>query len=268
MENISLPEMIQSEPTGDDRAQITISPCYPGYGTTLGNALRRVLMSSLPGGAATAVKIKGADHEFTTLDNIKEDVVDIILNLKQLRFEVHSDEPVELTLKAKGEKEVTGADFDKNAQAKVINKSHKIATLTGPKAEFEMTLVVGKGLGYVPVELREKEKMEVGFIAIDAVYTPVKNVNFKTEHVRVEEMTNYDKLILDVATDGSVTPEEAVRQAAEILVDQFSHIMVNVTSGSEEKKKTGKKEGKRAAEGKKDETEEEKKEEEKKEDKK
>ncbi|MBU1672835.1 DNA-directed RNA polymerase subunit alpha [Patescibacteria group bacterium] len=237
MENISLPDTISAKKIEDDRAEITISPCYPGYGTTVGNALRRVLMSSLPGGAATAVKIKGADHEFSTLDNIKEDVVDIILNLKQLRFIVHSDEPVEITLKAKGEKEITGADVEKNAQVEVINKKLKIATQTDPKAEFEMTLIVQKGRGYVPVELREKEKLEIGYIAIDAVYTPVKNVNFNTEHVRVEEMTNYDKLILDVTTDGSMSPEEALEQASDILVEQFSHIKTNITSEEPEAKK-------------------------------
>ena len=241
MENISLPDKISAKKIETDRAEITISPCYPGFGTTVGNALRRVLMSSLPGGAATAVKIKGADHEFSTLDNIKEDVVDIILNLKQLRFVVHSDEPVEITMKVKGEKEITGADFDKNAQVEVINKKLKIATQTDPKAEFEMTLIVQKGRGYVPVELREKEKLEIGYIAIDAVYTPVKNVNFNTEHVRVEEMTNYDKLILDVTTDGSMTPEEALEQASDILVEQFSHIKTNITSDEDEEADTKKK---------------------------
>ena len=238
MENISLPKTISAKEIGDNRAEITISPCYPGYGTTLGNALRRVLMSSLPGGATTAVKIKGADHEFSTLDNVKEDVVDIILNLKQLRFLIHSDEPVEITLKAKGEKIVTGTSFKKNSQVEVFNKKQKIATLTDPKAEFELTLIVQKGRGYIPVELREKEKLDIGFIAIDAVYTPVRNVNFKTEHVRVEEMTNFDKLILDITTDGSISPEKALAEAAEILVEQFSHIEANITSDEKEDEDT------------------------------
>ncbi|MBU0670665.1 DNA-directed RNA polymerase subunit alpha [Patescibacteria group bacterium] len=264
MENISLPQTISAKNIAENHDEITISPCYPGYGTTLGNALRRVLLSSLPGGATTATKIKGVDHEFSTLENVKEDVVDIILNLKQLRFKVHSEEPIELTLKVKGEKDVTAADFDKNSQIEVVTPKAHIATLTSKNAEFEMTLMVQNGRGYVPVEMREKEKLELGYIAIDAVYTPVKTVNFNTEHVRVEEMTNYDKLILDITTDGTLSPIEALRQASDILVQQFNHIKDNVEEESaekeeeEEEKETKKEESK----------EKEDKEEDKKEDKK
>jgi DNA-directed RNA polymerase subunit alpha len=221
---IKLPSQIESKKISPNYSQITVASCYPGYGTTLGNALRRILLSSLEGAAATAIKIKGVDHEFSTIPNVKEDVIEIILNVKQLRFEVFSDEPVEVTLKVKGKKTVTAKDFDKNSQVKVVDPTMKIATLTSKDAEMDMKVIVQKGRGYVPVEAREKEKLEVGYIAVDAVYTPVKNVNFKVEHVRVEQMTNYDKLILDVKTDGSISPEAAVAEAAIILVDHFQAV--------------------------------------------
>lgn len=225
MESLPKPSSIVSESIGEHHSRIVISPCYPGYGTTLGNALRRVLLSSLPGAAVTAVKIKGVDHEFSTIPHVKQDVVEIILNLKGLRFMVHTDEPQEITLKVKGEKIVTGADFEKQSQVEVMNPDMVIAELTDKSADFEMKLRVGTGRGYVPVETREKEKMEVGYIAVDSIYTPIRNVNFKIEHVRVGQMTNFDKLILDILTDGTVTPEDACKQATEILMDQFSGVM-------------------------------------------
>lgn len=233
---IKLPSQIESKKIEDNYSQIVIASCYPGYGTTLGNALRRILLSSLPGAAATAVKIKGVNHEFSTIKNVKEDVIEIILNIKQLNFEVYSDEPVELLLKVKGKKGVTAKDFEKNSEVKIINTAQKIATLTSKDAELDMKIIVQKGRGYVPVEAREKEKLDVGYIAIDAVYTPVKNVNFKIEHVRVEQMTNYDKLILDVKTDGTITPEAAVANAADILVDHFSLIKDSFATASNKEK--------------------------------
>lgn len=234
MESLPKPSSIVSESIGEHHSRIVISPCYPGYGTTLGNALRRVLLSSLPGAAANAVKIKGVDHEFSTIPHVKQDVVEIILNLKGLRFMVHSDEPQEITLKVKGEKIVTGADFEKNALVEVMNPNMLIAELTDKSADFEMKLRVATGRGYVPVETREKEKLEVGYIAIDSIYTPIRNVNFKIEHVRVGQMTNFDKLNLDILTDGTVTPEEACKQATEILMDQFSGVMDGLNGPKEE----------------------------------
>ncbi len=202
----------------------TISPCYPGYGTTLGNALRRVLLSSLPGAAITAVRIKGVDHEFSTIEHVKEDVVDILLNLKKVRLKVYSDEAVQITLTVNGKKKVSAKDFGKNSDVEVISTDCHIATLTDAAAKMEITAIVQKGRGYIPVEARENEKLDVGFMALDAVYTPVRNVNFKMEHVRVEQMTNYDKLLLDVTTDGTLSPEDAVKQASSILVDHFALI--------------------------------------------
>lgn len=226
MENIPLPNPIEVTPVEgeDNRAEIVVSPCYPGYGTTLGNAMRRVLLSSLPGGAVTAVKIKGADHEFSTLNGVKEDVVEIILNIKSLRFACHSEEPVEIELSKKGEGEVTAADFSDNSDVEVINSDQVIATLTDSSAEFSMKVIVQRGRGYVAVEEREDEELELGYIGVDAVYTPVRNVNFRTEDVRVGKMTNFDKLIMDVTTDGTKAPEEAFAEAADILVQQFQSL--------------------------------------------
>ena len=229
---IHLPTEITSEATGDHSALFTISPCYPGYGTTLGNALRRVLLSSLPGSAITAVKIEGVDHEFSTKEHLKEDVVDILLNLKQVRLEMFTDEAVELKLSVSGKKKVTAGDFEKNSDVKVVNAKHEIATLTDAAGKLEMTVIVEKGRGYLPVEAREHEKLDVGFMAVDAVYTPIRTVNFNTEHVRVEQMTNYDRLMLDVKTDGTVTPEDAFTQACQILVDHFM-LLGNAVSGQD-----------------------------------
>lgn len=232
--DIQLPNQIQSQQLEPARSLFTIAPCYPGYGTTLGNALRRVLLSSLPGGAITAVHIKGVDHEFSTMEHVKEDVVDILLNLKKIRLKVFSDEAVRIQLSVSGKKKVTAKDFEKNSEVQVMNPDCHIATLTDAAAKFELTAITQKGRGYIPVEARENEKLEVGFMALDAIYTPIRNVNFKTEHVRVEQMTNYDKLLLDVTTDGTVTPEAAVTQACQILVDHFSLVGNHFTAQNSE----------------------------------
>lgn len=222
MEPLPLPKQfsVTNEAEANSRT-FMVEPCYPGYGTTLGNALRRVLLSSLPGAAITAVKIENVEHEFSTLPHVAEDVVTMLLNLKGVRFRLHSDETVTLTLDASGERVVTAGDISKNAQAEVVNPDHVIATLTDPKARLTMDLTVGAGRGYVPVENREKERLPLGTIAVDSTYTPVKNVTFDVEHVRVEQITNYDKLKITVSTDGTLSPVEAVRQAATILVDHF-----------------------------------------------
>lgn len=231
--DIQLPSQIQSQKLEEHRSLFTISPCYPGYGTTLGNALRRVLLSSLSGAAITAVHIKGVDHEFSTIPHVKEDVVDILLNLKKIRLKIFSDEAVSLKLSVSGKKKVTAKDFEKNSDMEIATPDCSIATLTDAAAKLEITVSAQKGRGYIPVEARENEKLDVGYMALDAVYTPIRNVNFKTEHVRVEQMTNYDKLLLDVTTDGTVTPEEAVVQACKILVDHFSLISHSASAQTE-----------------------------------
>lgn len=232
MEKISLPTDITITPDSNNpsRAVIDIEPCYPGYATTLGNALRRVLLSSLSGSAVTAIKIKGVDHEFSTMEDVKEDVVAIILNCKGLKFKVDSDEPVIVRVKAKGKKVVTAGDVEKNSQAIAINTDAPICTLTNDHATFEAELTVQRGLGYVPVEQREKEKAPIGTITIDAVYTPVRTVNYSTENVRIAQMTNFERLELIVETDGSITPAEAFQQAAQILTDHFSFFLGDLST--------------------------------------
>ncbi len=226
LKSIPLPKkFIVEEIEADKRAKVIIEPCFPGYGLTLGNALRRVMLSSLVGGSITGVKIKGVKHEFSTLENVPEDMLEIILNLKNLRFKVYSDEPVVLHLKSSGKKKVTGADIENSLDAEVVNKDFVIATSTDDKSQFEMELTVAKGIGYVPVEEQERGKGEIGFIASDSIFTPVVNVGLSVEATRVGQKTDYDKLILDIETDGTISPQEAVRKSAEILNNQFSWIM-------------------------------------------
>lgn len=222
MENLLLPAKIEWQ-KGEEKNQkvLTIEPCYYGYGQTLGNSLRRVLLSSLPGAAVISVKIKGAEHEFSAIPNVQEDVVEMILNLKRLRIKLHSDEPIKLNLKIKGEKVATAADFDKNAQVEICNPDLIIATLTDKKAELEMEVTVAKGRGYVPTESQDKTQLTVGEIAIDSIFTPVVNVGYKVENTRVGQITDYDKLTMYIETDGTITPEEAYNQAVDILLDHY-----------------------------------------------
>jgi len=206
-------------------AHFEIEALYPGYGVTIGNSLRRVLLSSLSGAAASQVKIKGIQHEFSTIPGVSEDVISIMLNLKQLRFKVFTDEPQKATLKVKGEKEVKGSDFEISSQVELINKSVHIATLTAKSAELEMEIQIEKGVGYRPRELKKKttqEKIEIGVIPLDCIFTPVRRVAYRIENMRVGERTDFDKLTMEVETDGTINPEDAFFQASEILVKHFS----------------------------------------------
>lgn len=220
--NILLPKPPKIIKKGENRAMFEIENCYPGYGMTLGNAFRRALLSSLPGAAVTSVKIKGVDHEFSTMPHVLEDVIQIILNLKQVRFKLYSDGPVILSLKAKGEKKVKASDIKASSDVEVINKDTHIATLTDKKAEIEIEIEVDRGLGYMPVEQRKKEKLTIGSIAVDAIFTPIKRVNYEIENMRVGDRTDFNRLQIDIETDGSISPEEAFEKAARILVNHFS----------------------------------------------
>jgi DNA-directed RNA polymerase subunit alpha len=223
MESLLLPSKIRY--AAGERANegvLTVEPCSPGYGTTIGNALRRVLLSSLPGAAVTAVKIKGVDHEFSSMKGVKEDVLEVILNLKTLRLQLHSQEPVKLHLSVTGEKTVTAADFEKNADVEIVNPELVLATLTEKATTLEMEVTVAPGRGYRTTEERVKEKLELGNIAIDALYSPVLSVSYKVDATRVGEKTDYDKLVLKVETDGTINPDEAIRQAVAILLDHFN----------------------------------------------
>lgn len=223
MESILLPSKVRfTHGERPNEGVLTVEPCAQGYGTTLGNAMRRVLLSSLSGAAVTAVKIKGVEHEFATMQHVKEDVLEIILNLKTLRLKSFSDEPVKLSLSVKGEKVVTAKDFVKNADVEIVNPELVIATLTDPAANFEMEVWVGKGRGYQTTEERIKEKLDLGTIAIDSLYAPVMNVSYKVEATRVGEKTDFDKLVLRVETDGTLDPLDATTQALNILQDYLN----------------------------------------------
>lgn len=223
--NILLPKPPKIIEKGENKAVFEIENCYPGYGMTLGNAFRRVLLSSLPGAAVTSVKIKGINHEFSTILHVLEDVIQIILNLKQIRFRLHSEEPIVLTLKTKGEKKVKASDIKLTSNIEVINKDAHIATLTDKKAEIDMEIEVSSGLGYVPVEQRKREKLPIGYIAVDAIFSPVRKINYEVENMRVGDRTDFNKLRINIKTDGSITPKEAFQRAVEILVDHFSVFM-------------------------------------------
>ncbi|MCP6718999.1 MAG: DNA-directed RNA polymerase subunit alpha [Patescibacteria group bacterium] len=212
------PKIIKEE---KNKATFEIEALYPGYGVTIGNSLRRVLLSSLEGAALTSVKIKGVSHEFSTISGVSEDVITIMLNLRQLRFKIFTDEPQKVTLKIKGEKEVKGSDLKIPTQLELVNKGAHIATMTTNKASLEMDIQVEKGVGYVPREALKKEKLEVGIIPLDAIFTPVRRVAFSVENMRVGKRTDYDRLFLKVETDGTISPKTAFSQASGILLKQF-----------------------------------------------
>src|SRR3989344_4555896 len=206
------------------KAVFEIENLYPGYGATLGNALRRVLLSSLPGAAVVLVKVRDVPHEFSTIPGVLENSVDLMLNIKKLRFQLHGDDPQVMLLKKKGEGKITGADLVAPTQVEVVSKDAYIATLTDRKAELSLELTVEKGTGYSPSEGRKRGKMEIGELAVDAVFTPVRSVNFTVENMRLGERTDYNRMRLEVETDGTLSPEDALRQAADILLAQFSAI--------------------------------------------
>lgn len=226
---IQLPELKPVREDGN-KATFVVEPLHSGYGMTLGNSLRRVILSSLGGAAVTAVKIDSVAHEFSTIEGVKEDVVEIILNLKKLRFRVFSDEPQFLVLTASKKGEVTAADIKTTADVEIVNPDQIIATLDKDKTKLGMEIKVEKGRGYVPVENREAEKLEVGMIAVDALYSPVVRVRYNVENTRVGQMTDLDRLVLEVETDGTITPHDAIQQAAEILVEHFRVVAGNLSA--------------------------------------
>lgn len=210
----SSPKIISKSKT---QAVFEIEGLYPGYGGTLGNSLRRVLLSSLEGVAVTEAKIKGALHEFSTIPGVLEDAVMIILNLKNLRFKIHEGDSHKVQLKVKGEGEVKGSDFKISPQFDLVNPKTHIATITDKKTELEMEIQIERGIGYRPQEYGKTKKSEIGTIAIDAIFTPIKNVSFQVENMRVGERTDFDRLSLAIETDGTITPEEAFFEACNIL---------------------------------------------------
>jgi len=233
--SILLPKPPKITKKSKSRAIFEIENCYPGYGLTLGNALRRVLLSSLPGAAITSVRIQGVNHEFSTIPNVFEDVIQIILNLKQVRFKLHSEGPISLSLKVKGEKKIKASDIKLTSDVEIVNKDAHIATLTNKKAKLDMEIEVDSGLGYVMSEQRKKGKLSTGYIAIDVLFSPIKRVKYKVENMRVGDKTNFNRLKLDIETDGSISPREAFEKAVKILVNHFK-IFLKEKEEKEEKK--------------------------------
>ncbi|QHU90338.1 DNA-directed RNA polymerase subunit alpha [Candidatus Saccharibacteria bacterium oral taxon 488] len=202
-------------------ATFLIEPMHAGYGNTLGNSMRRVLLSSIRGGAIVAFRIEGATHEFTTVEGVKEDVVDIMLNLKGVRLRVHTDEPVELRLEKSGGV-ITAGDIQANGEVEVVNPDHIIATIDDPNKTVIMDLVAEAGRGYQTIEESSANRLHSDMIALDAIFTPVLRVRYKVDSTRVGDETNLEKLALTVETDGTMTPREAFEEAAAILVSQYS----------------------------------------------
>ncbi len=213
-------ECIES-PTDESYGKYVIEPLERGYGTTLGNSLRRVLLSSLPGTAVTSIRIAGVQHEFSTIPGVKEDVTEIVLNIKRIIARLHSDEPKTVYIEAAGECEVTAGDIKADSEVEILNPELHIATL-GPDASLSIELTVDHGRGYVPADKNKGLQQVIGTIPVDSIYTPVLKVNYAVENTRVGNQTDFDKLTLEVWTDKTISPRDAVSLGAKILVDHFT----------------------------------------------
>lgn len=218
-----MPRIVDVQNISENTAKVTLEPFERGFGFTLGNALRRVLLSSINGCAATEVKIAGVVHEYSTIDGIQEDVIDILINLKGLVFKIHSGNKVELKLKKAIEGAVTAGDIEINHDVEIINRNHVIAHII-KGGSLDMQITVEKGCGYVPATLRKvvDKESKIGSIMLDASFSPIRRVSYAVQNARVEQRTDLDKLILDVETNGSIDPEEAVRYSARVLIEQLS----------------------------------------------
>ena len=201
-----------------------IDGLYPGYGHTLGNSLRRIILSSLPGASITAIKIDGVSHEFSTLEGIKEDVIVLILNLKKIRFKMASDESQTVTLSVKGPKEITAADIKTGGQVEILNGDLYLVSVTG-KVNLSIEMKVEKGLGFIPKEVLQKEKVDIGTIAVDAIFTPIRRVSYEVENMRVGDKTNHNRLRISIETDGTLTPREAMTESIAIMINQLKAII-------------------------------------------
>jgi DNA-directed RNA polymerase subunit alpha len=222
--NIILPSKLSIISEVGTKGVYEIDGLYPGYGHTLGNSLRRIILSSLTGAAITSLKIEGADHEFSVLDGVKEDVITILLHLKQVRFRLLTDEPQTVKLSIKGPKSVTAGDIEVSGQVEVLNKDLHIAEVTG-KVNLSIEMTVEKGLGFVPKDSHQKTKNEVGMIAVDAIFTPIRRVSYEVENMRVGDKTNHNRLRMTIETDGTLTPREALEHAITIMVEQLQAIV-------------------------------------------
>lgn len=202
-----------------------IDGLYPGYGHTLGNSLRRIILLSLPGAAVTSVRIDGVSHEFSSINGVKEDVINILLNIKNLRVKMLTSEPQTLNLKVKGIKDVTAKDIDAPGQVEVLNKDLHVASITDKNTELSIEMRVEKGLGYVPKEVLQKERVDIGSIALDASFTPIRRVNYEVENMRVGDRTDFNRLRIYIETDGTITPKESLESSIQIMISQLKAIV-------------------------------------------
>lgn len=232
--NVALPSKPKVVTEADTSASFEIDGLFPGYGHTLGNSLRRIILSSLAGAAITSVKIEDVPHEFSTIEGVEEDVLTILLNLKRVRFSMTGDEPQVVTLNKKGEGTVTAKDIEVTGQVEVLNTDQHIAELTSKNATLTMEITVEKGLGYVPRELREEDKAEIGTIQLDATFTPIRRVNYEVENMRVGDRTDFNRLRIFIETDGAITPREALERSIEIMIHQLKAIVGFKDSHEEE----------------------------------
>jgi DNA-directed RNA polymerase subunit alpha len=223
--NLVLPK-IEYDASSRNYGRFIIGPLESGYGITLGNALRRVLLSSLPGAAVTSIRISNVHHEFSVIPQVREDTAALILNVKQLRLKLHSDESARLRVEVQGEGEITAGDIECPSQVEIVNPELHLLTADSSEAELDMELVVERGKGYSPAE--ERGKLPIGEIPVDAVFSPIRKANFVVERARVGQMTNFDRLIMEIWTDGTIEPEKALSSAAQILVDHLS-LLVGVS---------------------------------------
>ncbi len=222
--NIILPSKPRIVSEDDRKGTYEIDNLYPGYGHTLGNSLRRIILSSLPGAAITSVKIDGVAHEFSTVEGIKEDVVLILLNLKKLRFKLHTEEAQVVTLSAKGAKQVTAADIKVSGQVEVLNPEQYICEMTDKSSKLEIEITIEKGLGFVPRDMHQKGKVDIGTIAVDAIFSPIRRVAYEVENMRYGDKTNYNRLRIIIETDGTLTARQALERSIEIMILQLQAI--------------------------------------------
>lgn len=222
--NIAIPSKPKIVSEEHSKGIYEIDGLYPGYGHTLGNSLRRIILSSLPGTAITEVKIQGVGHEFSTIEGVKEDVISIILNLKKIRLSMDNNEAMTIDLHVKGPKKVTAADITTPSQVEIVNKDQYLFEVT-TKIDIKIELKIENGIGYVPKEVLQKDKVEVGTIALDAIFTPIRRVNYESENMRVGDRTDYNRLRITIETDGTITPKEALERSITTMITQLKAIV-------------------------------------------
>lgn len=223
--NVTLPSKPRVVSEAEFHGVYEIDGLFPGYGHTLGNSLRRIILASLPGATVTQVKIEGVGHEFSTMAGMNEDVITLLLNLKRVRFQLHGDEPMTIQLKKSGAGMVTAADITCPTQVEILNPTQHIAELTAKSSLLDMSITIERGLGYVPREVHQKDKVEIGTIALDAVFTPIRRANYEVENMRVGDRTDYNRLRLSIETDGTITPRQALESSIEIMIHQLKAVI-------------------------------------------